>query len=262
MGSKKSHQPLLAGTARAFNSRRDPFALLRSESSAWLNAAPFAAFALVIVAEYLTPNIRITPSLLTIALASFTLFLRPRAILFWSLALFIPVLVSLLLLPTNGVMEDPAVVVLRCLAFIVVAAMAFGLAATKDNSRKQVADLVALLDALRTPVIVSDVDGSILYSNRPCHDALERDLEMMPGPNFLKLFRSQSGDLAFQEEYLERFDGRNNEAILPLVIDSHEEKKLFAATSSPLSIDGRAFLVWQMTLEVEASPETRRSSRR
>lgn len=249
MGSKKTHRPLFAATTKAFKSRSDPFALIRSEDSAWLNVAPLAALAVVIVAEYLTPNIRITPSLVTIALAACALYLKPRAILLWSLVLFIPVLLSLIFVTTNGIMEDPIVVVLRCLAFLVVAAMAYGLAATKENSRKQVADLVALLDALRTPVIVSDIDGSILYSNRPCHDALERDLEMMPDPNFLKLFRSQSGDLAFHEEYLERFDGRNNETNLPLVIDSHEGKKLFASTSSRLSIDGRAFLVWQMIHE-------------
>jgi len=222
---------------------RDPFSVRSAGTNPLLQLIPLTVLSIVVVGEFLTPGIRITPSLLTIVLASLTLFLKPRAILIWTVILFIPVLLSLLVSPSGEIQERPVVIVLRCLAFIVVSGMAYGLSAAKENAGRQVTDLVALLDALRSPVVVSDVSGHIMYANLPLHELVGRDLEMMPKANFVDLFGPKEGRAAFLQEYLERFDGRNNESALLLETqDNHS----FLAYCSVLNVGGEPYLVSQI----------------
>ena len=63
----------------------------------WLVVVPFVAVFAALLIEIETPGIRVTPSLLTIALAIFALFLSPRAVLWWAVILFFPVVLTLLL---------------------------------------------------------------------------------------------------------------------------------------------------------------------
>ena len=233
---------------RLFRPSRDPFSISAPRGGLWPGVLPLLILAAVIVAEFVTPTIRITPSLLTIALAILALFLKPRAILVWSLVLLVPVIYSLIMIPTAGVIESPLVIILRCLAFVVVAGMAYALAVTKDHARKQVEDLVSLLDALHTPVLVSSVDGKIAYANRPCHALLEQDLEMAKDPDFFTLFAHEKGAQALREEYWERFDGRRADQPLPLDARVSARKKPILALCSLLTVDGSPYLVSQLTV--------------
>lgn len=225
---------------------RDPFSKIKGNAKPWLSLIPLALVALVMVSEFLTPNVRITPSLLTITLAGLTLFLKPRAILIWAVILFFPVLLSLLVSFSDGTTEKPVVIFLRCTAFVVVSAMAYGLARTRENARSQVSDLVSLLDALHSPVVVSDVDGRILYANAAMHETLGRDLEMVPDANFLELFGPRGEDPAFLQEYLERCDGRNTTEPLRLAVRDRQQVRNFDADCSVLTIDGAPYLVSQI----------------
>jgi transcriptional regulator of aromatic amino acid metabolism len=53
-------------------------------------------------------------------------------------------------------------------AFLVVGAMASALSSTKESARRQVVQLVSLLDALKMPVLVADIDGMVMFANQPC----------------------------------------------------------------------------------------------
>ena len=232
------------GARRFTLGHRDPFSVRSESTNPLLQLIPLTVFSIVVVGEFLTPGIRITPSLLTIVLASLTLFLKPRAILIWTVVLFIPVLLSLLVSPSGEIQEKPVVIVLRCVAFIVVSGMAYSLAVTKKNASRQVEDLVSLLDALRSPVIVSDVSGRIMYANLSLHELVGRDLEMVPKANFVDLFGSAEARAAFLQEYLERFDNHNNESPLPLVT---QDRRSFLAYCSILNVGGEPYLASQIT---------------
>jgi len=86
------------------------------------------------------------------------------------------------------VSDVPTVIVLRTLAFVVEAILAYALASTREVTRRQVTDFVSLLDALKTPVMVSDIDGAILYANEPMCDAIGREAEDVKDSSFVRHF--------------------------------------------------------------------------
>ena len=67
----------------------------QSKAPRWLVVVPFVTVVAVLLLEFETPGIRVTPSLLTIALAIFALFLSPRAVFWWAVMLFFPVALTL-----------------------------------------------------------------------------------------------------------------------------------------------------------------------
>ena len=85
----------------------------RSAKFQRLWVVPLVVVLVVFLLEFETPGIRIRPSLLTIALAIFALFLSAQAVLRWALILFVPVVLTLMFVPNNGVYETPGFVVLR-----------------------------------------------------------------------------------------------------------------------------------------------------
>jgi hypothetical protein len=86
--------------------------------------------------------------LLTIALAVFALFLSPRAVLWWAIALFVPVVLTLWLIPNAGVRESAAFVALRSAAYVAVAWVAVGLSRYRWDSERRLEGLLALFDAI------------------------------------------------------------------------------------------------------------------
>jgi len=224
----------------------NPFSYAGQNISRWWQVVPLVVVAGVLLAEVGTPAIRITPSVLTVALAIFSLFLRPRTIVIWAAVLVIPVLGSLLLIPTNGVYEATAVVALRTIAFLVVAGLAYSLARTRDAARRQVTDFVALLDALRTPVLVSDIDGTILYANEPMCDAIGREAEDVKNSSFVGHFffgSSLSDDL---DQYTDMFLGKSEAGRTKKNLSLRSGNMSYSADCSVLEIGGITYLLIQL----------------
>jgi PAS domain-containing protein len=225
---------------------RNPFSYAGQNVSRWWQVFPLLVVAGVLLAEVGTPAIRITPSVLTVALAIFSLFLRPRAILVWTAVLILPVLGSLVFVSSSGVFDPPAVIALRTVAFLVVAGLAYSLARSRDTARRQVTDFVALLDALRTPVLVSDIDGTILYANEPMCDATGREAEDVKDSSFVRHFSfgsSLSDDL---DQYTDLFLGKSEAGRTKENLSLRSGNMSYSADCSVLEIGGITYLLIQL----------------
>jgi len=213
----------------------------------WLMVVPFVAVFAVLLIEAETPGIRVTPSLLTIALAIFALFLSPRAVLWWAVILFFPVVLTLLLVPNNGVYETPVFVALRSAAYLAVAWVAVGLSRYRWDSERRLEGLLALFDSLQTPIVVSDIDGNIKFANRACCEVLGRSAEEIKDTNFFSVFSQPDRRGQSIEDYLNRFDlDTNQSAPMSVSIQNVAGGKVLRANCVSMQWDHQRLLVTQL----------------
>jgi PAS domain S-box-containing protein len=176
----------------------------------WLLAVPFVVVLAVFLIEAGTSGIRVTPSLLTIALAVFALFLSPRAVLWWAIGLFVPIVLALAFVPNNGIYEVPAFVALRSAAYIAVASVAVGFSRFRWESERRLEGMLALFDALKTPIVVSDIDGNINFANQACCELLARNSSEIKDTNFFSVFSQPDQRGQSIEGYLKCFEKAAN----------------------------------------------------
>jgi len=172
----------------------------------WSSVLPIAAVVVIILLEIETPSIRVTPSLLTIALSIFALFLPPRAVFWWAVALFFPVVLTLWFIPNAGVRESVNFVALRSAAYLAVAWVAVGLSRYRWDSERRLEGLLALFDALQTPIVVSDINGNIKFANQACCELLNRGAVEIKDTSFFSVFSQPDQRGQSIERYLKFFD--------------------------------------------------------
>ena len=212
-----------------------------------LGAVPFVVVIAILLLEYETPGLRVTPSLLTIALAFFALFLSPRAVFWWAVALFVPVVLTLVMIPNIGVKESMALVVLRSAAYVAVAWVAVGLSRYRWDSEQRLQGLLALFDSLQTPIVVSDVDGNINFANRACCELLGRSAEEIKDTNFFAVFSQPDRRGQSIEDYLKRFDkDANQRAPMAVSVESAAGGKVLRANCVSMQWDHQRLLMTQL----------------
>jgi PAS domain S-box-containing protein len=214
----------------------------------WLVAVPFVVVLAVFLLEFETPGIRVTPSLLTIALAIFALLLSPRAVLWWAVVLFVPVVLTLWLVPNAGVRESVNFVALRSAAYLAVAWVAVGLSRYRWDSERRLEGMLALFDSLQTPIVVSDIDGIIKFANRSCCELLGRSAEEIKDTNFFAVFSQPDRRGQSIEDYLKRFDQNTNESTsMTVSIQNTTEGKVLRANCVSMRWDHQRLLVTQLS---------------
>ena len=214
----------------------------------WLVAVPFVVVLAVLLIEVQTPQIRVTPSLLTIALAIFALFLSPRAVLWWAVVLFVPVVLTLWLVPNAGVRESASFVALRSAAYLAVAWVAVGLSRYRWDSERRLEGMLALFDSLQTPIVVSDIDGIIKFANRACCELLGRSAEEIKDTNFFAVFSQPDRRGQSIEDYLKRFDQNTNDSTsMTVSIQNTTEGKVLRANCVSMQWDHQRLLVTQLS---------------
>lgn len=219
----------------------------RRKAPRWAMLVPLVVVLAVLLLEYESPGLRVSPSLLTIALAIFALFLSAQAVLRWALILFIPVVLTLIFVPNNGVYETPLFVVLRSAAYLMVAWIAVVLSRYRSDAEQRLHGLLSLFDSLKTPIVVSDADGNMTFANRACCDLLGLSATEIKDTNFCSVFTQPGQRGRGIENYLKLFDRPVDEPFVTtfcaLVRPSGEECK---ATCSILRWDHRRLLVTQL----------------
>lgn len=219
-----------------------------SKDRRWLMVVPFVAVLAVLLIEVETPGLRVTPSLLTIALAIFALFLSPRAVLWWAVVLFVPVVLTLWLIPNGGVQESVTFIALRSLAYIAVAWVAVGLSRYRWDSERRLEGLLALFDSLPTPIVVSDIDGIIKFTNRACCELLGRSAEEIKDTNFFAVFSQPDRRGQSIEDYLKRFERDvNQSAPMSVSIQNASGEKVLRANCVSMQWDHQRLLVTQLS---------------
>ena len=213
----------------------------------WVMLLPFLVFSAVLVLEYESPGLRVSPSLLTIALAIFALFLSAQAVLRWALILFVPVVLTLMFVPNNGVYETPGFVVLRSAAYLTVAWIAVVLSRYRSDAEQRLQGLLFLIDSLRTPIVVSDADGNMTFANRACCDLLGRSATEIKDTNFLSVFTQPSQRGRAIENYLQLFERPVDVSfVMTFRIPGESPGEERKATCSILRWDHRRLLVTQL----------------
>jgi PAS domain S-box-containing protein len=120
--------------------------------------------------------------------------------------LFVPVVLTLWLIPNAGVQESLAFVALRSAAYIAVASVAVGFSRYRWDSERRLEGLLALFDSLKTPIVVSDIDGNINFANKACCDLLGRGADELKAANFFNVFSGPAQRGQSIERYLKLFD--------------------------------------------------------
>jgi PAS domain S-box-containing protein len=176
------------------------------------------------------------------------MFLSPRAVLWWAIALFVPVVLALAFVPNNGVYETPTFVALRSSAYIAVAWVAVGLSRYRWDSERRLEGLLALFDSLQTPIVVSDIDGNIKFANRACCELLGRSVEEIKDTNFFSVFTQPDRRGQSIEDYLKRFNpDANPSASMSVSIQNDNEGKLLRANCVTMQWDHQRLLVTQLS---------------
>jgi len=212
-----------------------------------LSVLPLVIVLSVALLELETPSLRVTPSLLTIALALIALFLRPQAVLLWSLLLLLPVVLTLIYVPNNGVYESSSMIVLRVTAYFAVAVLALGYSRRRDNAERQLYSLLAVFDALETPIAVSDADGAIAFVNRACCQLLGRNEAELKDTNFFSVFAQPDVRGKAIDNYLKMFALTPGQTALSKVAVTREGgDRIFEAKCSLLQLEKSKLLVVQL----------------
>ena len=215
----------------------------------WVMLLPFLVFSAVLLLEYESSGLRVSPSLLTIALAIFAFFLSPYAVSMWAIIFFVPIVFSLWFVPNNGVYETPTFVVLRSAAYVTVAWIAVALSRYRIGSEERLRGLLSLFDSLKTPIVVSDSDGHVTFTNRAWCDLLGRIPTEIEEANFYSVFTEPDQRGRGIETYLKMFDLPMSKTIVTTIqppggSPSAQRK----ATCSTFRWDHRRFLVTQLDL--------------
>ena len=214
----------------------------------WLIVVPFVAVLAVFLIEVETPHIRVTPSLLTIALAIFALFLSPRAVFWWAVVLFVPVVLTLWFIPNAGVRESVNFVALRSAAYLAVAWVAVGLSRYRRDSERRLEGMLALFDSLQTPIVVSDIDGIIKFANRACCELLGRSAEEIKDANFFAVFSQPDRRGQSIEDYLKHFDQNTNQSTsMTVSIQNAAGGEVLRANCVSMQWDHQRLLVTQLS---------------
>jgi PAS domain S-box-containing protein len=214
----------------------------------WLLALPFVAAVVVLLLEQGTPGIRVTPSLLTIALAIFALFLSPREVFWWAVVLFVPFVLTLWFIPNAGVRAPATFVALRSLAYVAVAWVAVGLSRYRWNSERRFQGLLALFGSLKTPIVVSDIDGNIKFSNQACCELLGRKAAEIKDTNFFSVFSQPDQRGKSIERYLKFFDKASNQtSSMTVSVQKAGSEVMRSANCFTMEWDKRKMLVTQLS---------------
>ncbi len=201
----------------------------------------------VLLVEYATPTIRVTPSLLTIALVAFSLLMGPRAVAVWGAILLAPVVLTLAYISNTGVPEPTTFVVLRTLAYVAVAVLAVGMSEYRVRAERHLSSLLELLDALKTPIIVSDIDGRIEFANQACCQLVGITLEELQQLDFFQVFAVSGERGKYIDRYLALFGtGPNEGAELEINLGSKGSERIYHATCSMIVEGKRKLLVSQI----------------
>lgn len=230
--------------------QQDAAALFESPRSGRHNLSgllPVLILAVALILEVATTGLRITPALLTVGLAAMAPLLAPRQILVWSLIFFGATLASLLFVYNGDQPDLPSVVVLRSVAFLVVAVLAYKISCFQEASVQQAKGLLQLFDSLRSPIVISDTDGNITFANRACCDLVGLSKQELMSSTFSSLFSLPESRGRSIEQYLSLFDSHQPpRSRIHLAVRDKDGYTNLTGSCTMLEVNGASLLVTQL----------------
>lgn len=209
---------------------------------------PFVLLAIVITLEVLTPSIRVTPSLLMVGLALCALMLPPRAVLIWTIILFAPFVLSLIYVRNAATVNPVLYLTIRSLAFLTVGILAVAVSVYRRNIAKDFNSLLLVFDSLHSPLIISDVDGTIRLVNRACCQLLKLPAETIRDFNYFSFFTDPAKRGHAIQTYISLFEGtvEPENLITTLVFRFNGEQRNYSAHIGLLVLGQQKLMLTQL----------------
>lgn len=226
--------------------RTSPFSKRTSPDSLWINLAPFPVLVAVLLFEYLFPTTRITSALLFITLGGFSLILKPRSILYWTLVFSIPVVWNHLEV-AGALSIPPGATALRILSFLSGGVIAMLLSSYRIRLSSEINNLLRVFDALPVALVISDMDGEIQFVNDACCQFLDIPAEEVVSSTYFSLFSDPANRGREIERYLTLFEEENSMIRVVLVVQSARGALQKQATCFVVNIRSKPYLVTQIT---------------
>jgi PAS domain-containing protein len=165
---------------------------------------------IVFVDLYLVPGAVITPLCSLLMLGYMALRFRPLPLLIWVLAL---TAVSFFMLYTGTRHEEVTsgkilTVVIRAVTLLVGGIVAVNLSMYRTHLAGSYNQIVAVLEVIATPIIISDDTGTINYVNTKAAELLGIEMKKAPGLSYFSFIANQSEKGKTIQSYLDVFDNR------------------------------------------------------
>lgn len=209
---------------------------------------PIVLLAIVIAMEALTPSIRVTPSLLMVGLALCALILPPRTVLIWALLLFIPFVLSLVFIRNAATVNPALYLTIRSLGFLTVGILAVAVSVYRRNISKDFNSLLSVFDSLHSPLIISDIDGTIRLVNRACCQLLNLPAETIRDSNYFAFFTDPAKRGHAIQTYISLFEGATEpeSLITTLAFRFNGEQRNYSAHIGLLVLGQQKLLLTQL----------------
>ena len=200
----------------------------------------------VLYLEIQTPNLLISPFIVTILMLLFSMRLEPlqlalfamtfEGVVFYSVRYLQPFDLS-----TN---EDWMRLSLRCTGFLVVSTLAVLFSKYRCRARILQDETVAVIVAMPIPVVISDALGLVIFSNAEASAFLQTAREELQGVNYTKLFMSHMDEGAAMRDYIKLFQ-TTQEANVAVTGGRTHPLSLSVANGSPHPVEGRLICLGQ-----------------
>ncbi len=209
---------------------------------------PLALLAIIITLEALTPSVRVTPSLLMVGLALCALILPPRTVLIWTFILFAPFVLSLVYVRNAATVNPALYLTIRSLAFLTVGILAVAVSVYRRNIARDLNSLLSVFDSLHSPLIISDVDGTIRLVNHACCQLLNLPAETIRDSNYFSFFTDPAKRGHAIQTYISLFEGATEpeSLVTTLVFRFNGEQRNYSAHIGLLVLGQQKLMLTQL----------------
>ncbi|GAT31751.1 PAS fold [Terrimicrobium sacchariphilum] len=208
-------------------------------------ALPLLLEVAVLTAEIVTHEMRVTPSLTLIVVAVLSLVLSRKEVAIWATIFLIPIIWSLTSPLSGQTPEKEPVIALRLITYAIGSGMAVAISSFKEYWENQFVNLLKIFDHIPVPLLVSDIDGAILFANRAACKILQTSLPEITSTMYFSLFSDQTNRGRQIEHYLSVFASANEIETLDLLVHSDGKPERRSARCFPVKIGTASYLITQ-----------------
>lgn len=154
------------------------------------------------------PGAMLTPTFTLLAMAFMGFFLEPVPMIVWAIAYSVAAVYTVyhpdIFMP--GPRNYSQIYAIRTIGEVAAAVMAIGLCFHRTKGMRKGAQLDLLVREVPVPLVLSDVNGEIIFMNRLAAEMIGVELGMAEGNSYFTLLTDENKKGAFIQQYLGMFD--------------------------------------------------------
>lgn len=211
----------------------------------WLVALPLLPLLLAVLSDILIqPGFTLLPLACSFGLLGIGYFQKPKQALLWGAAYTLATLGALLLQRNLWADSDGnlgALIISRTLVIACSVILAYSIAVHRNKIDNILTDISRIFDQIKSPIIISDSNGWIIYANPSTKDIFSEPL-IWNRPYF-EVFTEHDGKGREVQRYVNLVTGVGNTPAVVKYSRRSGERKGFTASMDRLVIGKRSFLI-------------------